>query len=112
MPRITVDKDGNRHRAVWTGLTTAGNANIQRYTPKASMGVATVQVSGTFGGATVAMQGSNDGTNFIALRDLNGQAISFTAAGYAEFSTGFVFVRPQVSGGTGDNIAVTVAHWN
>ena len=38
-------------------------------------------VAGTAGSATVALQGSNDGTNWIALTDGQGNAISFTASG-------------------------------
>lgn len=38
-------------------------------------------IASTAGSATIALQGSNDGTNWIALTDGQGNAISFTASG-------------------------------
>jgi len=67
-----------------------------------------VQVTGTFGSATIVLQVSNDGTNWTTLSDSTGAAISLTAAGMREFSTAALFLRPSSSGGTGDNVDVTV----
>lgn len=39
-----------------------------------------VQVTGTFGGATVAVQGSNDGTNWSTLTDPQGNDLTFSGA--------------------------------
>lgn len=108
---VETGKDHNRRIARWTAETTAGNASIARYAPKTSLAVASVQVGGTFGGATVTLQGSNDGTTYATLKDLQGNNISFTAAGQAEFSSGCPFIKPNISGGTGDSINATVTHW-
>lgn len=58
-----------------------------------------VQVTGTFDSATVVMQGSWDGTNYVTLKDLDGSDISMTSAGVAEFSTSAAKIRPSTSGG-------------
>lgn len=67
-----------------------------------------VQVTGTFGGATITLQVSNDGTNYVTLKDSAGTAISLTAAGMAEFSTAALYLKPTSSGGAADNVTVTV----
>lgn len=68
-----------------------------------------VQVIGTFGGATVILQGSNDGTNWVGLNDVAGNAISLTAAGAAEFSTAMAYIRPSASGGSSQDVDVIVS---
>lgn len=107
----TTGKSHARRIATWTGEATAGNATITRYAPMISLSTASVQVSGTIGGATVALQGSNDGVTYTTLKDTAGSPLSFAAAGYAEFSSGAAFIKPSISGGTGDSINVIVAHW-
>lgn len=108
---MTTGKSHARRQAVWAGETTAGNASITRYAPHVSLATGSVQVSGTFGGATVVLQGSNDGTTYATLKDSQGSDLSFTSAGYGEFSSGAAFIKPSISGGTGDSLTVTVTHW-
>jgi P pilus assembly chaperone PapD len=67
-----------------------------------------VQITGTFGGATIALQVSNDGTNYVTLKDGSGSDISLTSAGMREFSTAALYLKPTSSGGTADNVTVTV----
>mgnify|MGYP001265811244 CR=1 FL=1 len=107
----TTGKSHARRIATWTGETTAGNASIQRYAPMVSLSTASVQVSGTIGGATIVLQGSNDGVTYATLKNTAGSDISFTSAGYFEFSSAAAFIKPSISGGTGDSINVIVAHW-
>lgn len=107
----TSGKNHTRRIATWTGETTAGNASIQRYAPMVSLSTASVQVSGTLGLATVVLQGSNDGVTYATLKNIAGTDISFTAAGYVEFSSAAAFIKPSISGGTGDSINVIVTHW-
>ena len=107
----TTGKNHARRIATWAGETTAGNASIARYAPLTSLTTASVQVSGTIGGATIALQGSNDGVTYTTLKDVTGSPLSFAAAGYAEFSSAAAFIKPLISGGTGDSINVTVTHW-
>jgi hypothetical protein len=108
---MTSGKNHARRVARWAAETTAGNASIERYAPTVSLVCASVQISGTLGGATIVLQGSNDGTTYATLKDLQGTNLSFTAAGYAEFTTGAAFIKPSISGGTGDSINIIVTHW-
>jgi hypothetical protein len=109
---MTTGKGHARRIATWTGETTAGNAAITRYAPHVSLATASVQVSGTIGGATIVLQGSNDGVTYATLKNIAGSDISFTAAGYVEFSSAAAFIKPSISGGTGDSINVIVTHWS
>ena len=70
----------------------------------------TWQATGTFGGATVVLQGSNDGVNWFNLSNAaGGTAISLTAAGGAATIELPRFVRPFLSAaGIGASITVTL----
>ena len=62
----------------------------------------TVTVTGTFGAAgSVTLQGSNDGTNWFALTDPQGNAITKTAAGMELVVEAPVYIRPLVTAGDG-----------
>lgn len=63
-----------------------------------------VQVQGTFGGGTVAIEGSIDGVSFYPLTDANGTAIEFTANGLKQIPGTHAYVRPTISGSTGADI--------
>lgn len=69
---------------------------------------ASVQVHGTFGtGGSVTFQGSNDGSNWFALTDPQGNAITKTAAALEQISEIARYVRPSVTAGDGST-ALTV----
>lgn len=67
-----------------------------------------MQVSGTFGGATVALHGSLDGTNYAALTDASGSAIGLTAAGVASGGDLALWLKPVASGGTSQSLNVSL----
>lgn len=67
---------------------------------------ASVQFAGTFGGATAKLQTSNDGTTYADIKDVHGTTVSSTAAGQFEFSRSAIYLRPAISGGTGDAVDV------
>ena len=70
----------------------------------------TFQVTGTFGGATVKLQGSNNGTDWFDLTKKGGtSAASVTAAGGFTVNENPAFIRPSTSGGTGTDVDVIVA---
>lgn len=69
----------------------------------------TFQVSGTFGGATVIAQGSNDNSTFVALDDVEDAAISHAAAGGSELRYAWPYMRPSASGGSSQSLTVTMA---
>ncbi len=67
----------------------------------------TVQILGTFDSATVVLQGSLNGTDWVTLTDPQGNAISKTAAAIEAVTEVVRFIRPSLSGGLG-SCAVTV----
>jgi len=67
-----------------------------------------VQVEGFLDGATVVLEGSNNGADWHTLRDPTGTALSFTAAGLKGVLEVPRYVRPSVSGG-GASTAVNVS---
>lgn len=65
-----------------------------------------VQVIGTFGGATVTIQGSNDNTNWETLNDLQGNAIALTEAGLKGIAEAVRYIRAITAGGSGTDVDV------
>jgi opacity protein-like surface antigen len=67
---------------------------------------------GTFGGGTAKLQGSNDDTNWVDLDIAHSStALALTAAGGAEFSASCRYIRPLITGGTGDDIDVSISYF-
>lgn len=92
----------------WTSVTESDTASPITLGGSAPA-LSAVQFTGTFGGATCVMQGSNDGTNWVGLNDLTGAAISLTGEGGAEFTTSFVYIRPSFSGGSSQSLTTTMS---
>lgn len=68
-----------------------------------------IQADGTFGAATVVLDGSNDGVNFYPLTNKAGTAIALTAAGLSESAIAVMYVRPRLSVvGVGASVVVCV----
>lgn len=89
------DKPGRTYLATWT-LTTADPTGGALELPGASD--RSIQVLGTFGGATIAVEGSNDGgTTWAALHDPGGNAVTFTAAGINAISENVLKIRTRLS---------------
>jgi hypothetical protein len=62
----------------------------------------TVAITGTFGvGGSVTLQGSNDGSNWFALTDMQANAITKTAAGMELVMEAPLYIRPLVTAGDG-----------
>ena len=69
-----------------------------------------IQISGTFGGASVTIGGSNDGVTFHALTGADGTALTLTAAALKQIVELPLFIKPRVFGGDGTtNLVVTLA---
>jgi hypothetical protein len=91
----------------WTPLTTS-DTGAPITTGYASD--LTFQVFGTFGGATVTFQGSNDGTNWHPLTQRGGTAnMAYTVASNQICQEMPAFIRPSVTGGTGTSVTVILA---
>lgn len=92
---------------VWTPLTSANNVGDSF--DMSAWSDRTAQVTGTFGSATVIMQGSNDGTNWFPLNNLQGTAFSLTQAGAKGIAEVARYMRPSTSGGDGtQSLTVTM----
>ena len=96
---------GEGNRFIWTGLTEADTGSAA--TSQMS-GDKTVQVSGTFGGGTVILEGSLDGTNYYTLSDPQGSALTFTSAGIKTVLEAVLFARPRVTAGTSVSLTVVL----
>lgn len=67
------------------------------------------QVRGTFGGASLVIEGSNDGTNYETLHDPFGNLLSFSLNGIKAVMELTLYIRPRVVGGDGTTaIAVNI----
>lgn len=101
-----ISQDGSVYKVQWTPLT---NSNTD-----GSPVVATewadrcVSIDGTFGGATVVIQGSNDGSNWYTLNNAQGTAISGTAGLLKQIVEVPYYIRPLLSGGAGSSVTVTM----
>lgn len=107
-PTITdVSGNGNVKLFSWA-LTTANHTGAAfSWTEWADR---TATFTGTWGGATAVLEGSNDGSTWITLADPQGNAISKTADAIEAILEMPVFVRPRLSVvGAGATITVAIA---
>jgi hypothetical protein len=92
-----------------------GNADTCTPLPLGAHADRSVQVTGTFDGASVKIDGTNDASlAYFPLTDPQGNAISisafpagYTAAGEA-ISEATQFIKPVVSGGTAPSLTITL----
>lgn len=99
------DQIGESAVITWANLTTGDTGDpvdYRAYTDRA------VQVTGTFGGATVTIEGTIDGTNYATLTDPQGNALSITAAKIEQVAETVVKIRPAVTGGSGTSVTVSL----
>jgi hypothetical protein len=96
---VTFKGNGAAQKITWTGLLngdTGQPVQLPEYADRS------IQVEGTFGvGGSVACEGSNDATNFRALRDPSSTTIAITAAGIKAVLENTVQTQPHVTAGDG-----------
>lgn len=86
-------------RTVWSGLLNGDTGSPES---GAQLSDKNVQISGTFGvGGSVAVKGSNDLVTWFTLTDLQGNALTFTAAGMEQVQENPFYIRPEVTAGDG-----------
>lgn len=92
---------------MWT-WTSMGNADNGEAVSLPWYDYRSIQVIATnYGSATLVIQGSLDGTNWVTLADPNGNALSFTSGAKLEaVLENTRYVRPSTSGGTGTDLTV------
>lgn len=97
---VSDKQDGSAFQYVWTPVTNADTCAAIRRPAHADR---SVHVSGTFNGASVAVNGSNEtgGTNAVALNDPGGTAIAITAAGAKLILENMLYYQPAATGGGG-----------
>lgn len=108
-PTITMPDDtgdGSTFRVVWTPVTEADTCNPVSY-PKHSD--KSVHVSGTFGSASVAIHGSNNGgASYAALNDPTGTVIAITGEKIKAVLENTALIRPVITGGTAQSLTVSM----
>jgi hypothetical protein len=94
-------------RVTWADIVTGDTITAFPVAAQAAVAGA-VQFGGTFGGATIGLQVSNDGTTYFDMKDLGGTVISATAAALFEFTTAAMYIRPVIASGSANAVDVTV----
>lgn len=102
----TVAKQQGVLQTTWTPLGAADTGTpeeLSRYPDKS------VQIDGTFGGATAVLEGSDDGVTYFTVKDVYGTAVSSAVAARFDIRDVAYFLRPRTSGGGGGSaVAVTL----
>ena len=103
------DVGPNSVRVTWAGMATGDT--IESWNTQAHV-ISSVQGAGTFAGGTViGLTGSLDGTNFVALSDRDGNALTGkTAAFLHDVGQSVVAFRPTIGSGSADSVTVTVVY--
>lgn len=99
------DVTGNGHATLVTWTLTDGDA-----TGDPAMWVEyadrNIQMTGTFNGGTVTIEGSNDGTNWSPLSDAQGNSLNFTSGKIEQILEVTKYTRPRITAGTGLTVSV------
>lgn len=104
---VREDQQYDAVRLLWTPVT-ENDAPVSKSVVGQKGINGSIQVNGTFGGMTMALHGSNNDINYFVLKDLQGNDLSFTAAGLKDFTTACAFLKPVRTGGTSASLTVTV----
>ena len=101
------------HTVTWLTLTET-NTDGSPYGPNEGAPFnpdKTFHIFGTWGGGTLVIQGSNDGTNWLTLTDIHSNAASYTADAIDVIAESPLYVRPLVTAGSGVDLdVILVAH--
>lgn len=104
----TIDHAHRSVKVTWataaTGDTIVAAKGLRSYGAGGS-----VQAVGTWGAATVKLEGSNNGTTFQTLKQTpGGTDISMTADDHQPVGEMADDYRPAITGGTGDSLTITL----
>ncbi len=67
-----------------------------------------VQVEGSFGGASISIEGSNDGVNYRTLTDPQGNDLLITTAKIEMVTEVTRYIRPRVVSGAATSVTVSL----
>lgn len=94
---------------VWAGILNGDSGlpvSIQQGFWKLS-----IQAAGTFGAAgSVALEGSNDGVNYSAIKDVNNTTVAMTDTSMWRVEVVSKFLRPRATAGDGTTALVISLH--
>ena len=93
-------------KVVWSGVTE--NDDMLAVQGLSEHADRSVEVSGTLGGATVVIQGSNGGSEYFTLNDPLGSALSFTSNGLSAILEYAEYIKPVRTGGSSTSVNVTL----
>lgn len=92
--------------AVWTGVTEADTCVAVSFPDLTDR---SVHVSGTFGGASVAIQGSNNnGASFVAMNDPGGTVIAITSEKIKAILENSEQIKPAITGGSSQALVISI----
>lgn len=106
-PTFAVSQQYGHTTITWTGVSTADTMTAVHLKDH-GLNEASVQMTGTWGSATVTLAGSEDNSTFLTLKDRTNNAVSATANARFELSSNTAYIKPVSSGGTADNVDVVV----
>jgi len=100
---------GHAYDVMTLTWATMGNADTGTAAAVPSYSDKTVHITGTFGSATVTIQGSNDNVNWTTLTDIQGTALAVTADDISLIAENPLYIRPITAGGTGTDVDVIIS---
>lgn len=103
-PTREIVSGGKGHVYTWVLATGDDGAPIENV----DFADRSVQVEGTFGGASVLIEGSNDTTTFRTLTDPQGNDLSVSTAKIEMVTEVTRLLRPRVTGGSGASLTVSL----
>lgn len=99
-------QDESCYRATWANVT-ENDSCVALEMP--NLNDKSVAITGSFGGATLSVAGSNDdGANFWPLRSPDSVVISMTSAGLKAILENPQQIKPVMTGGTAQSVTITM----
>ena len=99
MATITATHDARKGWETWTWTAITSGDTASAVDVGGNLGA--IYFGGTFDSATVVMKGSLNGSNYVAMTDPQGNALSKTAEALEQFEERVRFMQPTHSGGSG-----------
>jgi hypothetical protein len=96
--------DGGDLLLTWSAVTESDT--FQQYELAEAVSEISVHVTGTFGGATVVIQGGNVTSAMLNLVQIGGAAASCTTADIFSLLDRPLFIQPSHSGGSSESVTI------